>query len=271
MSVIGVTMVKDEADVIERTLRHLHAEGLDGVVALENQSADDTTRILSRLREELGGDWLHVVDDPEVGYWQSAKMTAAAKMARDVYGATWVLPFDADEVWTTSDERSLRDAIMLHGDGANGQAAMLFDHYATALDPGEPDAPEDDPFTRMGWRSATPLSLPKVVVRAAAMRRIDAGNHGAKLTEATWSSGHYLAVHHFPWRGPEQAVRKVTNGSRAYKATNLPETTGLHWRQMGDALDALGPDAIRAWWRDGFFYSDPAASGLVYDPAPVSA
>lgn len=269
MSVWGVCMLKDEDDVIERTLRHLWAEGLSGVIALENGSTDETPRILRELRDDVfPRGWLNVIDDPEVGYWQSAKMTAAAKMARDQHGATWVLPFDADEIWVAGD-RPLAEAIMLHGDSVNGQAALLFDHYATALDEGDWAADTDDPFTRMGWRKVEPLPLPKVVVRVSALRSIEAGNHGAKLTEDSWSSG-VLTVHHFPYRSPGQMLSKVRNGSAAYKATDLPSTTGLHWRQMGEALDQHGEAAILSWWQS-FYYSHPAESGLIYDPAPVSA
>lgn len=267
MSVWGVTMVKDEDDVIERNLRHLHAEGLAGVIVLDNLSTDRTPEILRELQAELPMGWLRIVADPEVGYWQSAKMTSAAKMAGD-YGATWVIPFDADEIWTAGD-RPLSEAIMLNGDQVNGQAAQLFDHYATALDEGDWADEADDPFTRMSWRSVTALPLPKCVVRVAELRRIEAGNHAARLKTDSWSSGH-LTVHHFPYRSPGQMLSKVRNGSAAYKATDLPEDTGAHWRAMGKALDEHGEGAIFAWW-SSFFYALPAEAGLVFDPAPVSA
>lgn len=267
MSVWGVTMIKDEADVIEQTLRHLHAEALDGVVVLDNQSTDGTREILEDLAEEWLG-WLRIIDDPEVGYWQSAKMTSAARRAGEL-GATWVIPFDADELWQSPDERTLRDTIMLHGDQVNGQTALLYDHRCTGVDEGDWSSPSDDPFTRMGWRHATPIPLPKACVRVSALRSIHPGNHGAELSEQSWSEG-ILTVRHFPWRSPQQAVRKVTNGSRAYKATTLPRTTGQHWREMGDTLDAHGPEGVVAWFADAFYFAMPAEAGLVYDPAPIA-
>lgn len=285
MSVWAVSMVKDEADVIEQTLRHLYAQGLDGCIVLDNQSTDGTRSILDQLAAEWdsprfvsSGDdegprpWLKVIDDPEVGYWQSAKMTSAARAAGQL-GATWVIPFDADEIWTCHEPtRTLADWIMLSGDTYSGQAATLYDHYATSLDEGSPGADFDDPFTRMAWRSQTPLPLPKVVVRVADLHQIQPGNHGAVLLRGEWldraSSG--LVVHHFPYRSPRQMISKVRNGSAAYAATNLPRTTGQHWREMGETLEARGEAAIEAWWRDAFYYETPAESGLVYDPAPVS-
>lgn len=279
MSVWGATMVKDEADVIEQTLRHLHASGLDGVICLDNASSDGTRAILDGLASELtthghiDGEcarlpWLRVVDDPEVGYWQSAKMTAAARMAGEL-GATWVIPFDADELWISTDERPLAEAIMLHGDQVNGQAAQLFDHRCTALDETSWESAFDDPFTRMGWRHVEPLVLPKVVVRVSELRSIHPGNHGAELRQQSWSEG-ALEVRHFPYRSPQQMLSKVRNGAHAYKATSLPHTTGQHWREMGETLDEHGPEGLRQWFTDAFFFAQPAEAGLVYDPAPIA-
>jgi hypothetical protein len=272
MSVWGVTMVKDEADVIEQNLRHLHAEGLAGVICLDNGSTDDTRPILNRLAVELPtGDadrarWLIVVDDDEPGYWQSAKMTSAMKLAESM-GATWVIPFDADEIWYDTQGRRLAESVMIDGDEASGQWATLYNHFATSLDPVIP-ADVDDPFTRLGWRHVHPGALPKIAVRASATYRIEMGNHSAQFRygEARPSN---LALRHFPYRSVEQMVRKVRHGADAINATTMSRSTCQHWREMGVALDLHGPSAIEAWYRNGFCYERPAESGLIYDPAPL--
>jgi Glycosyl transferase family 2 len=268
----GVTMVKDEVDVIEQTLRHMHAEGLAGVVALDNRSTDGTRETMIVLAEELSASdvkmrtWLHIVEDPEVGYWQSAKMTAAARQAMSL-GASWVIPFDADEIWYDPLGRPLAEAIPQLGDEANMLTADLYDHRCTGLDP-EP-VEEDDPFTRMGWRHVAALPLPKVVVRPKHLHVIHAGNHGATLVGVPTVSRPGLEVRHFPWRGERQAVRKVWNGSAAYRATTLPEGTGAHWREMGRVLEEQGERGVVAWFREAFYFEHPAEAGLIYDPAPI--
>jgi hypothetical protein len=267
VSVWGVTMVKDEDDVIEQNLRHLHAQGLAGVIALDNGSTDDTRPLMEQVAEEWPG-WLRIVDDPEVGYWQSAKMTSAARMAQQL-GAVWVIPFDADELWGSLDDRPLAESIMLHGDSVNGQAAVLYDHRCTALDEGSWASSFDDPFTRMAWRHTTPLPLPKVAVRVAELRSIHPGNHGADLRQSAWSQG-VLEVRHFPYRSPEQMLSKVRNGAAAYAQTTLARTTGQHWREMGETLDAHGPEGLLRWFNDAFFFQRPAEAGLVYDPAKLA-
>ena len=273
VQVWGVTMVRDEQDVIEQTLRHLHAEGLDGVVVLENRSADDTPAILARLKRELfapDGEaaWLVVVEDPEPGYWQSAKMTAAARTAGGL-GATWVIPFDADEIWYDPAGRRLAEAVPILGNEASIVTAELYDHRCTALDPEMP-ADVDDPFTRMGWRHTDPLPLPKVAVRVKGLHAIHPGNHGATyLGTETSPAASGLHVRHFPYRSAEQFVRKARNGAEAYAATTLPRGTGQHWREYGETLAVHGPEALEQHYTHHFTFAHPAEAGLIFDPAPL--
>lgn len=270
-SVWGVTMVKDEVDVIEQTLRHLHAEGLAGVVCLDNQSTDGTRETLIVLGEELRGpedrEWLNIVNDPEVGYWQSAKMTAAARTALN-FGAGWVVPFDADEIWYSPDGRPLADAIPQLGDDANLLTAELFDHRCTALDPAVAED-GDDPFTRMGWRVTESLPLPKVVIRPKHLHSIHPGNHGATLVGVPTIVRAGLQVRHFPYRTAEQFIRKARNGGRAYVETTLPRSTGQHWREYYETLELHGEQALADHFRAHFTFNHPAEAGLIYDPAPL--
>lgn len=272
VQVWGVSMVRDEADVIEQTLRHLHAEGLDGAVVLENRSLDDTPAILARLKAELWAPdgehaWLTVITDPEPGYWQAAKMTAAARTAAGL-GATWVVPFDADEIWYDPAGRRLAEAVPILGNESNVITAQLYDHRSTALDPEMP--PDvDDPFTRMGWRLTTPLPLPKVAVRVKGLHQIHPGNHGATYLGEPLVAVPGLHARHFPYRSAEQFVRKARNGSEAYAATTLPRTTGQHWREYGETLAAHGEAALEQHYQHHFTYRQPAEAGLVFDPAPL--
>jgi hypothetical protein len=81
----AVTMVRDEADIIEGTIRHM-ADEVDGVIVADNLSVDGTSKILAELAAELG---IIVVADIEPAYHQAVKMTALATMASRYHGATW--------------------------------------------------------------------------------------------------------------------------------------------------------------------------------------
>src|SRR5258706_10050034 len=83
-------LVKDESDVIADTVAHLLSQ-VDEVIVADNLSTDGTRDLLETMP-------VTVIDDREVGYYQSAKMTKLARLALS-HGHEWVVPCDADEVW----------------------------------------------------------------------------------------------------------------------------------------------------------------------------
>jgi hypothetical protein len=256
MSVYAVTMVRDEADIIEGTLRHM-ADEVDHIIVADNLSVDDTPKILDRLTGELP---LTVVLDHVPAYHQAVKMTALAALAAD-QGATWIVPFDADELWVSHDAR-LREVLTDDTPG-NVCAAPLYNHFATAVDP-----VGDDPYDTIVWRQPAPAPLPKVAVRWEHGAIIDQGNHGAHIPSGGVPVDVRLEVRHFPYRTPEQMVRKARNGAAAYRATSLPDTVGAHWRAYGDLLDRYGDEVIHDVFRTHFWHLSPTDAGLILDPAP---
>lgn len=263
-AVFAVSMVRDEADIIGVTVRNLQAQ-VDHVIVADNGSTDGT-------REILHGLGVEVIDDPERGYYQSAKMTALAHLARE-RGAEWVVPFDADELWY-SPHGEIRDVLADLPETCAVVGADLYDHVCTAVDPDEPD-----PVARIGWRRRGALALPKVAVRARPDLTITQGNHGARysIDPAVLRDG-TLVVRHFPYRSAEQFVRKVRNGAEAYRAaTGLPADAGAHWRQWGAILDEHGEDAVADIFRRWYWRRRPDRverieredqPSLIFDPAP---
>jgi hypothetical protein len=253
MTTAGICMVKDEADIIAGTIAHM-ADEVDFLIVSDNASTDGTREILAELEDALP---LTVLDDPEVGYYQSFKMSRLADRAADE-GAVWIVPFDADELWYAAD----RISVVLANMPAGIVQADLFNHIATAL-----DLPGEDPFRTMVWRQPDKGALPKVAFRYEPGVEIHQGNHGVTLpSDPTPVSG--LEIRHFPMRSPEQMVRKARNGAAAYAATNLPEHQGSHWRQYGALLERLGEEAMHDVYREHWWHLSPTDAGLVHDPAP---
>jgi glycosyltransferase involved in cell wall biosynthesis len=237
VTTFAISMVKDEADIVRSVVEQMLTQ-VDEVIVADNGSTDGTREILEALPVTL-------IDDPEVGYYQSRKMTALAELAAEK-GAVWVVPFDADEYWTCG-WGLIRDVLSQHTPDNGIVTAELYDHVCTAIDPDVAD-----PVARIGWRRPTKLPLPKIACRTAPDLTIEQGNHFARYTvPARISDGPAFVVHHFPYRSVAQLIRKVRNGAQAYAASTLPEHMGAHWRQWGQLSDEQIAELFHKWyWRE---------------------
>lgn len=251
--VVGICMVRDEADIIGVTLQNMLAQ-VDAIIVADNGSTDDTPDILEGF-VDTGCVLLHRDRDP--AYYQSRKMSLMAEDAVTAFGADWVVPFDADEAWYSPFGR-IADVLMDLED-ATVATAKLYDHVHTNEDPDE-----GTPFERMGWRRRDHADLPKVACRPAPRVTIEQGNHGASYPSQVVDG--QLVVRHFPYRSPEQMIRKARNGAAAYAATDLPEYIGQHWRDYGRLTD----EQITATFFEFFHVDNPSQSSLIFDPCPTA-
>ena len=260
----GISMVRDEVDVVEGVVRHMASEGVDGILVADNLSRDGTSEDLADLVGNIGCE-LVVVADLELAYYQSAKMTRLMREAAE-RGADWVIPFDADEIWSAKDPMPLAQALRALPDRTAFITADLYNHFGMPSD----DPTEVDPFVRIRNRDPAIGSLPKIACRTNRRLIINQGNHTCEPEEGAPyapSGGTLGTIRHFSWRSPEQFEKKVRNGAEAYAASDLPDSLGGHWRQYGAILDANGPAALR----DDVFYRwffDPPETDLIDDPAP---
>lgn len=266
-SVWGITRVKDEVDILAFTLSHMASEGLDGIFIVDNGSTDGTLEVIREFHDmhmpagdprDWGPPLVFVADDPDVAYYQSKKMTAMADVASKFYGADWIVPFDADELWCATD-MPLGDYLRsLHG--VDCVRATLYNHF-----PSSGDGDEPNPFERITWRDANPAPLPKVAVRWRTGMTINMGNHSADggVSELKFAQ---MRVLHFPWRSPAQFVSKVRNGSTAINATDMDPAICGHWRSYGAILESSGEAAVEEIYQTRF--NDPGDVKLVNEPAP---
>ena len=245
MTTFAVSMMRDERDIIRSTVARMMQQ-VDQIIVADNGSIDGTREILDRFG-------IQVVDDPEPGYYQSEKMTRLARMAME-QGADWIVPFDADEVWIPAERhRRIADVLADLPSEAMIAPAAVLDHVAIVGDP------------RMSeWRRPEILPLRKVACRAGEGLTIEQGNHGAKyegVAHPLHAPG-VLEIRHFPYRSAEQMIRKARNGAAAYAATDLPESSGAHWRGYGKLTDEQITEVFETY----FATTDPKADGLIHDP-----
>jgi hypothetical protein len=255
--VIGVTRVKNEADIIEAVIGRTLTQ-VDHIIVGDG-STDETTDILKRMPVT----WL--ADDTPT-YEQPQQMNAYAQMAREM-GADWIVPFDGDEVWC-ADEGTLAERLMSLPDEALIAEAPLFNHVVTGID----DMAIEDPVERIQWRCTEPVPLRKVACRAREDLNIHFGQHGAdyhgirdplRVTDV-------LQVRHFPYRTADQLIRKIRVGGPELVKSNLPKSFGAHWRGFYETLERVGDQGLVDWFKEWAFSADPENDDeLVHDPCPL--
>jgi glycosyltransferase involved in cell wall biosynthesis len=256
VKVFAVSMVRDEADIIEYTVSHLLAHGIEKVLISDHFSVDGTREILEGMPSVVVGRY------GDKAYNQAEEINRLIGVARES-GADVVIPFDADELFITKDDRMLVDVISNIPDGIDSLQVGVVNHISTYLD----NKDELNPFLRMNRRLKDKTwSWEKVIVRATPDMKVVMGNHKALVGERVSTDS--IEVRHFPYRSVGQLVTKIKNGSESLGKTDLPETTGSHWRSLGLMLNQYGEGSLERYYNSNLFANESRIDHTVEDPAP---
>lgn len=242
-------MVRDEEDVIVPLVEHLFLQGVTRLIIADNVSVDQTRPLLEDLAKSYN---IKIVDDPVVGYYQSLKMSALAKMAFDE-GCDWILPCDADEVFTGTEGRTIAEGLAACP--CDVTMALGYDYIARHED----DWSEPNPFVRITHRRTYTQKMGKVAFKANPNALVHQGNHGCEHPGPRLDG--FLQYAHMQYRSLEQMIRKGRNGAQAYEASTLDSKHGTHWRRLGGFND----EEITDEWNR--LCEEP---DLVYDPCPLT-
>lgn len=243
----AVSMVRNEADIVEETVRNLFSQGVDHVVIADNGSTDGTIDILRSLSLELP---LHVVTDPVVPLWQGEKLSHLARAATRM-GAAWIVPFDGDELWKGTDGKTT--AQVLRTSQADFVTATWWDFMPLSCGTGTTYA------ERHPYRESRPRPQVKVAFRANWLARIWIGSHHVTVPRPT-RHDQTLRIAHFQFRTPAQMLRKANEGAGAARlagerAEDLPQ-----WFEMEGATEEQASRHLRRLVDEKSVVHDPATS-----------
>lgn len=176
MKVVLVMKVRNEIEVIEASLRHHIAQGVDFFIVIDNGSTDGTLEILETYRD---AGLVHLMQEEGENIWQLAHewVTRMARMAATDFGADWVIHADGDEFWWPI-QGTLKDAF-----------ASVPEEYEVLIAPRTeflpvPDGPETFD-KRLTVRERYSRLRPKVAHRAAADVSLRSGAHDVQLADAS--------------------------------------------------------------------------------------
>ena len=285
MRLIGVAMVRDEADVVEAFVRH-NLGVLDHLVVIDHASSDATGEILRRLRDE--GLPLTLGLDRSIEFHQGRVLTAAMKRALAEHDADYGFALDADEFVVAPSRGALEaELARVPRDGIGYLRWTLYVPRAGA----EAAA---HPFERLPLRVADPrVTMAKVVVTRALSSRperwIDSGNHWVfdavpaapqRVVEGVTLSA---TLAHLPFRSVAQTTQKVVLGHFAHRlAFGSAEATAhinWHWRHAYAQVLARGLETsdLALLAKQAYFGERPfehahetTPPATVDDPLPVA-
>lgn len=281
MRLVGLSMVKNESDVIEAYIRH-NLRFLDALYMIDNGSVDGTREILVKLQR--AGLPLVIFDDPRFGYFQAEKMTALFRNVCDYVTPDFCFLLDADEFIDVTSREFLEEQLATLPRGVHG----LVGWKTYVLSP-TADLSESNPLRRLTYRRKTenPIYY-KVVISTNSddIHRfcIAQGNHsvspadGKEIPHQVLST---LSIAHFPVRSPTQLVTKIICGWLAYLAmdpNNANTAPGYQWRSLYQRLTET-PDlslheasiiSLNYYTQIGTEYTSMSGENTLLDPMPVS-
>jgi hypothetical protein len=141
MRLVAVSVVKNEADIIEAFVRHTSA-WVDCHLVFDHDSTDGTREILRDLQAE--GLPLALFTDDTLANLQQARSNHLTRLAAEVHGADWILPLDADEILCGAGRPALEENLV-QGGATQPASLPLLDYCPTAED----NAGEANPVLRL--------------------------------------------------------------------------------------------------------------------------
>jgi hypothetical protein len=208
MRLVAVSIVKNEADIIEAFVRHTLA-GVDHHLVFDHASTDGTREILGALQAE--GLPLTLFTDDALGNLQQARSNHLTRLAAERHAADWILPLDADEILAGPGRAALETSLQSF-DPRQPASLPLLDYYPT---PGD-DATVVNPVLRLRHcHTAMSRTRKLIIPRALAVDptvSAGKGNHAlyrgtAALPDQPLPPEFHLA--HLALRSPQHQVLRV--------------------------------------------------------------
>jgi glycosyltransferase involved in cell wall biosynthesis len=236
MKIAAVSLIKDEADIIELFVR-VNSSWADHFFIVDNGSTDYTPHILRRLSEE--GFGITVVHDGSVHYQQSRMTTKMVGQAAKSGPYDFVFPIDGDEFVSDSEAFKHELASLPSGKLAALEWMTLVPKDGAVMSRAAPL------FNGFEKRSTELRRVCKVVLpgELAKVATVSMGNHGALGADGKNIEQVLLRtpLAHVPVRSKEQIIVKTLVGSHkmSIKEDRKPGEV-FHWDLIADFLRANG-------------------------------
>jgi len=207
--IFTISIIKNETDIIESFVRY-NINIFDGMIILDNNSTDDTVKILKLLKSE--GLPIFIFEDEDNEFNQALKMNKLLLKAIDEFNADVVVPLDADEFLISSTKENPKKILEKIEDNSFHQVKWKT-YVPDFSNEKEKFIPAKITFARYGTEEMHKVILPKELVQNCGVR-LNKGNHSLRydkkykdVLKQVFNTD--LRIAHFPMRSKEQALSKI--------------------------------------------------------------
>lgn len=257
MRCVSITVVKNEADVIEAMVRH-NVQFLDQMTIIDNGSTDGTAEILAALHDE--GLPLTIRHDPALGHIQTALVNDFVN-GPDRDPAAYVFLLDGDE-FLCADLAAFNTFLATRPPSF----ALAWKTYVpTRLDKLR-DVNVLTRITHARRREPPRQAFVKAVISPdeAAPLRVSAGNHG--LRGRTLLPCPDIRLAHFPVRSVQQLACKALLGAWNVQLRGRGRSEAAQWFDLADRIRQTGLPSRADLQAIGASYAADRPMRLVADP-----
>jgi len=241
MKIVGISMIGNDADIVEPFVRH-NLGLFEHLVVIVHCARDGTGEILNALQGE--GLSLTLVIDDEPAFLQGERMTWLARQAFAALQPDFVFPVDVDEFLVPAERGTIENALSSLPAEVPAARVRLRTFAVTADDPSD----EPNPVQRIRYRPRDEPKVSKVILTRAFAAdpslAIDQGNHAllriGSSGELRLPSVPALAFAHYPVRSAVQLMNKTVIGYLAHIAAGRPtieeQRVATHWRRCYEEI-----------------------------------
>ncbi len=239
---IMLLLVKNEDDIIAQNIEFHKSMGVDGFIVTDNNSNDNTCKILQYYKEK--GWILDIIHEPSSEYKQANFVNRMIDIAKNKYNADWIISADADEFWRAK-SGNLKTELQ------TSKANLLFVPVYNMLDKGNNWIENTDmiikhinkykekiliKLNKLNKFSQFTVSYPKIIFRANQVLNIWGGNHNADMQEQHKKIvSNDIYIYHFNSRGFDKFKSKIINGGKGLEKNNDLKF-GVHWKYFYDKM-----------------------------------
>lgn len=277
MLLYGVSMVRNEANIIETNVLYHLAMGFDRILVVDNDSDDGTDRVLKRLGRDPRVRWTR-----DTGGFQQGRVFT--QLAREAFleGADWVAPVDADDFWYAP-KGNFRQVL------EETPAAALRVWMIDFIQRREQWAADKDELRYMTWRNPEPVPrdgrheelleerrisyielarVPKILNRASGDASLVKGAHRIGGISGPTMDTDEIVILHAPLRSFEGLKAKAASVKRRGEEGSTTAGPGWHARRWHELHE--NGELEREWaansQSDGHLDVYGTRHPLVFDP-----